>query len=364
MQMRFGVQWRRLFHGTVRQRELQSELCLCTHHLNLRSGLRTKLHARITLRQARRLSLGMLSRRHVRGAVGMYLVSARNSLSVLLVSTCSLWCQACVLPEVAPSENVESGSGGATQSAESVEATAPEEDVARAPEGSSEPPVPEALLDAGIVAAPPRAVDAGAPAAKKSDDPCRVDNGGCDTSPLATCSAGTTAAPSCTCPVGSSGDGRGSDGCALDAPVIGPCGKFVCDEHSVKDPSNGLIWQRAVPAVYTGCQSRYVSNQGTVGDACNWQEAINYCTQLSLQNSRWRLPTKDELLTIVDRGRKEPAIDLTAFPGTASEAFWSSTPSAEDRSSSWSEGAWYVLFQTGTPYEGFAAAAVRVRCVR
>lgn len=364
MQMRFGVQWRGLFHGTVRQRDLQSELCLCTHHLNLRSGVRTKLHARIVLWQARGLSLGMLSRRHVRGADGMQLVSAKSVLGVSLLSTCSLWCQACMLPEVAAFEDVQSGSGVATQPAESVEAAAREEEDARAPEGGSEPPVPEPSVDAGSVAAPPRPVDAGAPTVKKPDDACSVNNGGCDTSPLATCSAGTTAAPSCTCPAGSSGDGRGSDGCALDAPVIGPCGKFVCDEHSVKDPSTGLIWQRAVPAVYTGCQSRYVSNQGTAGNACNWQEAMGYCAQLSLQNSRWRLPTKDELLTIVDTSRTEPAIDLTAFPGTASEAFWSATPSTEDRSSSWSEGAWYVLFQNGTPYEGFDATSVRVRCVR
>jgi hypothetical protein len=119
-----------------------------------------------------------------------------------------------------------------------------------------------------------------------------------------------------------------------------------------------------LPALYAGCKSRYDNNKGMDGDACNWQEAKSYCTQLSLQNSRWRLPTKDELLSIVDRGRKEPAIDLTVFPSTASEAFWTVTPSEEDRIGTANEGAWYVLFQNGTPYEGFARAAVRVRCVR
>jgi hypothetical protein len=68
--------------------------------------------------------------------------------------------------------------------------------------------------------------------------------------------------------------------------------------------------------------------------------------------------------SIVDRGRKEPAIDLTVFPSTASEAFWTVAPSAEDSIGAANEGAWYVLFQNGTPHEGFARAAVRVRCVR
>ena len=63
------------------------------------------------------------------------------------------------------------------------------------------------------------------------------------------------------------------------------------------------------------------------------------CTALG---EGWRLPTRQELDSILDLTRHEPAIDTERFPGTESGAYWSSTPCA------WSsDHAWVVSFYGG-----------------
>lgn len=42
----------------------------------------------------------------------------------------------------------------------------------------------------------------------------------------------------------------------------------------------------------------------------------------------WRMPTFDELFSLVDRTRYNPAIDIIKFPDTKSTWYWSSTPTS------------------------------------
>ncbi len=49
----------------------------------------------------------------------------------------------------------------------------------------------------------------------------------------------------------------------------------------------------------------------------------------------WRLPTRAELLSLVDDTRSDPAIDTTRFPDTQSGAYWTSTPLASGSSCAW-----------------------------
>ena len=49
----------------------------------------------------------------------------------------------------------------------------------------------------------------------------------------------------------------------------------------------------------------------------------------------WRLPTVDELQTILDRSRYNPAIDTEKFPDTQSCPYWTSTPVSWDSSARW-----------------------------
>ena len=115
----------------------------------------------------------------------------------------------------------------------------------------------------------------------------------------------------------------------------------VCDS-TVLDTSTGLTWQRKVPpGKYTHA------------------EALAYAASLKLGGGGWRLPTVQELVSLVDYTRRTPSIDVKAFPDTPSEWFWSATPPAGGSSS-----AWLVHFSVGYVLDSGVTNTYRVRCVR
>lgn len=76
----------------------------------------------------------------------------------------------------------------------------------------------------------------------------------------------------------------------------------------------------------------------------------------------WNLPSRSQLLTLVDLRRFDPAIDTDAFPNFPSRWFWTSDLCA------WSSAsAWGVSFHLGLVYDdhryynGFALAVRRAR---
>ena len=74
----------------------------------------------------------------------------------------------------------------------------------------------------------------------------------------------------------------------------------------------------------------------------------------------WRLPSIQELLSIVDYTRCDPAIDTERFPETKSGAYWTSTPCA------WApRAAWVVYFDLGySLYSNRGYNVAFVRAVR
>ena len=90
----------------------------------------------------------------------------------------------------------------------------------------------------------------------------------------------------------------------------------------------------------------------------NWQGAIDYCQNLNLAgHSDWRLPSFDELRTIVDKNNS-PTIK-SEFKNTASYFYWSSTPDAD-----FSYYAWVIYFYDGGEGSDRKNRNVNVRCVR
>ena len=110
----------------------------------------------------------------------------------------------------------------------------------------------------------------------------------------------------------------------------------------VRDPETGLMWQDTEE-----------TNNFT------WAEACDYCRKLRLGGyADWRLPHIDELKSLVDDTRSDPAIK-PIFRHTRSGGYWSITEVAGDSSL-----AWFVLFFNGNDNCFGKSNEFYVRCVR
>ena len=110
------------------------------------------------------------------------------------------------------------------------------------------------------------------------------------------------------------------------------------------DNNTGLQWQQIIPT-----------------EKYSWDDAVAYCDDLGYAGKRdWRLPTINELLTIVDNSQYDPVIDTVYFHNVKpSTYFWASssisTPSYH----------WYVAFATGNSFNSTTETSkLYVRCVR
>ena len=123
---------------------------------------------------------------------------------------------------------------------------------------------------------------------------------------------------------------------------IGLWASFSKSGNIVTDSITGLQWQ-----------------DNAVGSSMTWQEAIDHCEGLSLDAfDDWRLPNKNELISIVDYSKYTPAID-NQFQNTTSNGYWSSTSFASNTYHAWS-----VDFGNGYTHNGNESNSTFVRCVR
>jgi formylglycine-generating enzyme required for sulfatase activity len=106
-------------------------------------------------------------------------------------------------------------------------------------------------------------------------------------------------------------DGAYRVGCAPDT-------RFIDNgDGTVTDTCTGLMWLK---------DTGDIDGDGSIGDQdrLDWQGALKYCQRLVFAGySDWRLPNVKELLSLVDYGRFDPAIDPVF--GAESWWYWSST---------------------------------------
>ena len=97
----------------------------------------------------------------------------------------------------------------------------------------------------------------------------------------------------------------------------------------------------------------------------DWQHASEECAKEYAGSYGWRLPTPKELLSIVDNGKFDPAINTQYFPGTNDEWFWTSADFASTADSD-QDKAWFVRFDKGflSHKSKTENAKMHVRCVR
>jgi hypothetical protein len=65
---------------------------------------------------------------------------------------------------------------------------------------------------------------------------------------------------------------------------------------TVIDSRTKLEWQQTVPGTYADCTGMV----STPGDSCSWFEAKAHCASLALRGTGWRLPTRVEVMSILD----------------------------------------------------------------
>ncbi len=119
---------------------------------------------------------------------------------------------------------------------------------------------------------------------------------------------------------------------------------FIKQGEIVLDTESGLMWQ---------------DNSAVESSEMLYGEAMTYCKRLSLAGyDDWRLPSVQELQSIVDLTRYEPAVQR-GFHFTALDSYWSSTLYADD-----AERAWDVDFKSGSTEHNRHSYDFYVRCVR
>jgi YD repeat-containing protein len=137
----------------------------------------------------------------------------------------------------------------------------------------------------------------------------------------------------------------------------------------VQDNVTGLMWEvkttdgglRDKNKTYTNYSTTYNPSNlyGTATDASGFVAAVNATNLCGY--SDWRLPTADELQSIVDYSVASPGpvIDATWFPNTQDYLFWSASPYVGDSSS-----AWVVIFYYGVVSFNVRTETYYVRLVR
>jgi len=108
-------------------------------------------------------------------------------------------------------------------------------------------------------------------------------------------------------------------------------------DNEILDHQTGLVWRRDYKVGLT------------------WEEALDYAKSLG---DDWHLPTIEDLETLVNYKRSNPASD---FPGMPTVGFWSSSSNVD-----YPVLAWYVNFYSGYVLYGNKTRTRNrnVRCVR
>ena len=151
----------------------------------------------------------------------------------------------------------------------------------------------------------------------------------------------------------------------------------------VADGVTGLVWETKTDDgglhdrdwYYSWYSSDFTTNGGDAGASdgtdvcydptrCDTEKFVADVNSAGLcGHSDWRLPTRTELLSIVDFSRFAPAIDTNYFPDTGpGNWYWSSSPWTYSTDGRYA--VWYIDFEVGTTVAKSKASGLHVRLIR
>lgn len=129
-------------------------------------------------------------------------------------------------------------------------------------------------------------------------------------------------------------------------------------DNTILDTKTGLHWMRfSLGQTWNGKANLTEAKRYTWQEAIDAAEAFNQAGGFAGYQD-WRVPTIDELKTIVERNKK-PAINHAMFPATPLSLFWSCTSAINVNHS-----AWAVYFYGGSAYWYGKTSYYFVRLVR
>lgn len=110
--------------------------------------------------------------------------------------------------------------------------------------------------------------------------------------------------------------------------------QLVLDDEAVLDKETGLVWERS-PSTTT----------------MNWYSAIFHCYNMNVGGRKgWRLPTVEELASLVDTTQNNPALPAGhPFINVQSHFYWSATTNAGGASFAWLVG--FGSGDVGPPFD-------------
>jgi hypothetical protein len=135
-------------------------------------------------------------------------------------------------------------------------------------------------------------------------------------------------------------------------------GRFTTssDGQEVTDATTRLVWRRCAEGLRWN------------GKACSgklrtfkYSDAKEAAAGAAKDDAKaWRIPTKDELVALVDKtAKKKPRIDIQAFPQTPAQPFWAMRPGSDD-----DLNAWLVNFANGKVHGNAGQRKFPLRLVR
>ncbi|ETR69318.1 MAG: hypothetical protein OMM_09711, partial [Candidatus Magnetoglobus multicellularis str. Araruama] len=139
--------------------------------------------------------------------------------------------------------------------------------------------------------------------------------------------------------------------------VTGLIWEVKTDDESIHDKDNKYSWYDSNPETNGGDPGR----EGDGTDTEDFIKAINDSNYGGF--SDWRLPTFEELQSIVDYGKYDPVINTVYFPNTISEYTWSSSYCSGAIDEGYS-CAWYIHFKSGFGGGSGLQYSYQVRAVR
>lgn len=135
--------------------------------------------------------------------------------------------------------------------------------------------------------------------------------------------------------------------CVLDN-VTGFVWEVKATDGGIHDASNTYRWGGKGADPFG---TEFYADWDVLVDGSNTESLCGY--------SDWRVPRRNELVSIVDYGQSNPAIDSAYFPNINLWNYWSASASAYS-----SDHAWYVYFDYGNPNNYLRGSRGGVRLVR